>query len=335
MAKTVIPYTHPTDEEIFLLQPNNVTFGQYSLTPVQENILTLIMEAIQKHMSREQELPRDLFHQPYIEIFCDEAGGENNKNQVIEQALKLMDKPFSFKWKHPAMGKEIETKGTIINTIHNIKKTNKIAINFNVWAVPFLIYYGTNVGGTWFNKTLALTLPSNYTKRIYKIICSQRDRTEYHYNLDQFRIDFEIPASYDNGKIDYYILKPASERIKESKSDVWFDYEMICKNPTKGRKPKSDTIVFNIKSKTPQQSPQTSDQFQQFTIVYSSIALCFDPLKTDKTRVYTDKLTALGELSKVAARCEYWIQQVKDGKMPQAKMINSIKKMLREDYGMD
>lgn len=30
-------------------------------------------------MTREEELPRDLFNQPYVVIMCDEAGGKNNK----------------------------------------------------------------------------------------------------------------------------------------------------------------------------------------------------------------------------------------------------------------
>ena len=48
-------------EEIMLLQPNNVTFGQFSITPTQDNILTCIADALQKHMTKEQNIPCDLF----------------------------------------------------------------------------------------------------------------------------------------------------------------------------------------------------------------------------------------------------------------------------------
>ena len=59
-------FNPPSKEEIMLIQPNNVTFGQYNVTDWQENLLTLIGDNIQKHMSREQELPRDLLINPML-----------------------------------------------------------------------------------------------------------------------------------------------------------------------------------------------------------------------------------------------------------------------------
>ena len=91
------------DQDIMLIQPNNVIFSQYSISEIQENILTLITEQLQKYMTRSQEntLPRDLFGQPYVEILCDEAGGENHKSRVLKEAKDLMLKPFKFSWVHP------------------------------------------------------------------------------------------------------------------------------------------------------------------------------------------------------------------------------------------
>ena len=56
MDKLFIPITPPTEEEIMLIQPNNVTFGQYNISEWQENLLTLISDKLQKHMTREEEL---------------------------------------------------------------------------------------------------------------------------------------------------------------------------------------------------------------------------------------------------------------------------------------
>ena len=75
-----------------LIQPNNVTFGQYSVTEWQENLLTLISDQIQQHMTREKQLPKDLFNQPVVEIKCDEAGGKNNKSKVLKEAIAMMRK---------------------------------------------------------------------------------------------------------------------------------------------------------------------------------------------------------------------------------------------------
>lgn len=140
-----------------LIQPNNVTFGQYSVTEWQENLLTLISDQIQQHMTREKQLPKDLFNQPVVEIKCDEAGGKNNKSKVLKEAIAMMRKNFSFRWVHPNIHQTVETFGVVITTVHNIKGTNRVALTLNPWAIPFLLYYGTGVGGTRYGKNIALT----------------------------------------------------------------------------------------------------------------------------------------------------------------------------------
>jgi hypothetical protein len=281
--KEIIAFDPPTEEEIMLIQPNNVTFGQYNVSEWQENLLTLIGDKIQKHMTREEELPRDLFNQPYVVIMCDEAGGKNNKNKVLKEAIDMLNKRFSFRWLHPKMKKEIETTGgSVITNIHNIKGTNQIMVNLNPWAIPFLIYYGVGVGGTRYSKGLALGLRGNYTKRIYKIICSQRDRREYYYAISQFRKDLEIPEKHSNNDIDRKILRPAQERIKESGSDVWFDYELICKYPIKGRKPKADTIIFTINTLHPREAG--GEQFEQYSFVYRWVSNAMNNPTDDKAQ---------------------------------------------------
>lgn len=179
--------------------------------------------------------------------------------------------------------KEIETTGgSVITNIHNIKGTNQIMVNLNPWAIPFLIYYGVGVGGTRYSKGLALGLRGNYTKRIYKIICSQRDRREYYYAISQFRKDLEIPEKHSNNDIDRKILRPAQERIKESGSDVWFDYELICKYPIKGRKPKADTIIFTINTLHPREAG--GEQFEQYSFVYRWVSNAMNNPTDDKAQ---------------------------------------------------
>ena len=331
--KDYAPFVPPTEEEIMLIQPNNVTFGQYNISEWQENLLTLISDKLQKHMTREEELPRDLFNQPYVTIRCDEAGGRNNKTKVIKEAIDLLGKRFSFRWKHPKMGKDIETiGGSVITTIHNIKGTNQITVNLNPWAIPFLIYYGVGVGGTRYSKGLALGLRGNYTKRLYKIICSQRDRHEYYYSIQQLRKDLEVPEKHTNNDIDRKILKPAKERIKESGSDVWFDYELICKYPVKGRKPKADTVVFTIHTLHPRE--EGGEQYEQYSFVYRWIINAMDNPTNDNAVKAVDKITELGRLKEVYERCCYYDDRVCSGVQSRIHAQNALLKMLREEFGI-
>ena len=283
-------------------------------------------------MTREKQLPKDLFNQPVVEIKCDEAGGKNNKSKVLKEAIAMMRKNFSFRWVHPNIHQTVETFGVVITTVHNIKGTNRVALTLNPWAIPFLLYYGTGVGGTRYGKNIALTLRGNYTKRLYKIICSQRDRREYYYSIDQFCKDLEIPASYSNAQIDQKVLRPAQTRIKESEADVWFDYKFICKTPKKGQKPKADTIILFIHARNPQEL--RGDQQQQYSFVYRWVygALSYP---SDNTPVRAlDKILESGRLKDVYDRCAYYDEKVCSGEMSTAHAHNSLAKMLREDFGI-
>ena len=330
--KESIPFTPPTESDLMLMQPNNVTFGQYQLTEIQENILTLITEAIQAHVTKNVLLPRDLFHQPYVEILCDEAGGRNNKKHVIEEALKMTSQRFSFKWLHPHMQKEIETAGTIITTVHDIKKSNKITINFNMWAIPFLMYYGVGVGGTKFNKNLALSVRGNYTKRIYKFICSQRDRREYYYNIKQFLKDMELPEKTTNTTLKDQVLERSKVRLNEKKSDVRFDYELICKHPISGRKPKNDTIVFKIIVENPLTTKEPTVHTEDAMYLFKWLERATNGYHSSEPREMVDKLHEMGNLLDVVKRCKYYDDQIAIGKITSPKAYNSLLKMLREEY---
>lgn len=331
MAKEIVPFEPPTEEEIMLIQPNNVTFGQYNISEWQENLLTLISDKIQKHMTRQEELPRDLFNQPYVLITCDEAGGRNNKSKVLKEAIDMLGKKFSFRWRHPKMNKDIETiGGSVISTVHNIKGTNQITVNLNPWAIPFLIYYGVGVGGTRYSKNLALILKGNYTKRIYKIICSQRDRKEYYYPITLFRKDLEIPEKHSNNDIDRKILRPAQERIKASGSDVWFDYKLICKYPEKGRKPKADTIILYIFTAHPME--MAGEQFEQYSFIYQWISNAMNHPTDDRAQKAIEKICELGRLKEVYDRCIYYDERVCSGLQTRTHAQNALLKMLREEF---
>jgi plasmid replication initiation protein len=334
MDQIMIPQTM---DEIMLIQPNNVTFGQYSLTPVQENVLTLIIDAIQKHMTKQQELPRDLFNQPYVEIECDEARGENNKANVKRAIRDMYKKEFRFRWLHPQIHKTIESEGTIISTMHDVKGTNRVVLNFNVWAIPFLVYYGVGVGGTRFNKAIALNIRGEYPKRIYKIICRWKDKSTFTYSIEQLRKDLNLPDSYNNTQLERAVLKPAVVKIKESGSDVWFEYELTCERPVKGQKPKADTILFKIINRKPIETK--GESYNQYVFVHRWLSDCWDTMKSSKAREIADKLNEMGELEKVYKRCCYWDDLITSGKrdkagqaMTTAKALNSLKKMLREDF---
>lgn len=316
--------------ELVLLQTNNMTFGQFSVSEWQDNILTCINQALQKHMTADTPVSTDLFGEPYVTIRADEVGGSRNKAKVIKEAKGLMNKTFTFRWCHPNTHRTIETCGVIVTTIHDEVGTNLLRINFNKWAIPFLIYYGKGVGGTWFNKNIALQLRGDKTKRIYKILCSQADKTEYYYPIKQFRKDFEISSSYTNTMIKRKILEPAKIRIKESNSEVWFDYEMITRFPkNNGRKPMADTIVFHIKNIN---STGGTPQSERNNFIYDWINRALDYPTDNSAVVAFNKVLEGSRTEDFCNRIDYWVRCIESGEMTTPHVLNSIRKVLRDDY---
>lgn len=330
-----------TKDDIMLIQPNSVVFSQYSISEVQENILTLITEKLQRFMTNGEEIPVDLFKQPYITILCDEAiGGERNKAKVLKEARNLMTKIFQFSWIHPKMHKTVDSTGVLITTIHDVRGTNQVNLTLNTWAIPFLLYYGVGYrgGGSIFTKQTILSLRGNNTKRIYKLICSQYDKQSYDMSIDEFRKEFMVSDKLNNNYIDKSILKIAEERIKAADADVWFDYELLTKHKIPGRKPKSDTIRFYIHTKRQIiLKPADEDKYRYVEkVLFSVVSLTVEPgTCSDLHEIATRKIFDAGKLNEVYDRFHHYEMMVHDGELEPMKRNNIILKILREDWGFD
>ena len=321
----------PSINDLILLQPKSVTFGQYDISEWQENILTLITESLQKHLTNEKPLNTDLFGEPYVIVKCDEAGGTNNKAKVMASAKDLISKVFSFQWKSKN-GKTVKSTGTIITTIHDVENSNNLTINFNKWAIPFLLYYGEGSGGGLFSKNIALTLRGNMTKRVYKMISAYKDKTRYEYPIETFRKDFNVSKSYSNYLIGKKILEPAMKRIKESNSDVWFDYELITKyKQNNGRKPKADTIVFKIKTTA---ATQGTEQFRRNETIRRWVDIAFDYPTDNKTITATDTIISSDKCDIFFNKCNYYDDQITAGKMTTQHVKNTLLKILRDEFNI-
>lgn len=321
-------------KDLMLLQPDNVTFGQFSVTPIQENILTLINEQLQGFMTKKTPISLDLFGQPYVHIKCDEAGGLNSKARVKKEAELLAKKIFRFRWVHPKIHRTIETSGVIITSIHDDIGTNNIMLNFNPWAIPFLLYYGKGVGGTYYKKAVALNLRGDKAKRMYKIICSKYNEKNgyYDYSLDQLRKDFQLGPSYTNAIIRKRILEPAMEEIQKSGADVWFTYEMKTLHPKNNkRKPMADHVRLFIKTTRP--GVTDSQELMNRTIHrWISIALDYDGYNIEKA---FQAVVSSDRRDMIYNRFCFWDDQITSGQKTTTHVKNAIRKMLRDDFNIE
>jgi len=318
-------------KEIMLVEPKNITFGRRDYDAIQENVITLLSDAVQDHVSNKIPLQTDLFNQPYVRIVADEASGEKNKNRLMRSIRELFSKPFEMRWAHPQTHKTIDTTGVLVTALHDVKGTNYVELTINVWAIPFFLYYGKGVGGTRFNKYLALRIKGKYSKRIYKLLSANKDKLEYSYDIEQFIKDFAVPDYYTNTHIKKEILEKAKQELDEVNADVRFDYEMITKRPINGRKPKADTIVFKIIQTHPREAG--GEQWQMYNFVYTEIFHALN-VTTNVPVTCADKIVEMGLLKQTYERFNYWYNQRVSGKLHREHYNNKIKKYLREELNV-
>lgn len=318
-------------DEIMLIEPKNITFGRRDYDAIQENIITLLSDAVQNHVSNKSPLQTDLFNQPIVRITADEASGENRKMYLIKSAREMFKKTFKMRWVHPETHKTIDSEGVLVTMLHDVKGTNCVDLTINVWAIPFLLYYGKGVGGTRFNKYLALRIKGKYAKRIYKVLSANRDKLEYFYDIEQFVKDFAVPYNYTNTHIKKKILEPAKQELNEANADVRFDYEMITRKKVRGRKPKADTIAFKIIQPHPRETG--GEQWQMYNFVYTEIFHALN-VTTNVPVTCADKIVDLGILKQAYERFEFWYNQRASGELHREHYNNKIKKYLREELNI-
>lgn len=321
----------------YQMETRNLTLSKYDYSEVQQNVITLIQEQLKEYMTKdatEAVVRIDSMGEPYITIDCNEASKRKSKEYVIHEIEKMFLKPISFRWRHESWGKDIKTICPIVTAIHDVENTSCVKVNYNRWAIPFLIWYGKTVGGTIYDKTIALTLVGKYTKRIYKLICSYRDKNTYEYDLEKFREDFAIPKSYKNDKIRTNILDKAKEDIDNSKSDVKFDYQMKMVKEGK-KKAAAKAIIFKIQWKKTREN-MNEQESKVFSNAYIKVGrLGIEP---SKTVALTDLLMDKNLLQLVIEKYNYYDDLVTSGARMQngqpytfSILKNVMRKLIREE----
>lgn len=320
----------------YQMETKNYTLGAYDYSEVQQNVITLIQEQLKAFMTKdahEAELRVDSMGEPYVVIDCNRAVGGRNKQKVMDELDKMFAKPISFRWRHPTWNKNIKTTCVIVTGYHDIEGTSTIKVNYNRWAIPFLIWYGRGVGGTIYDKTIALTLAGKYTKRIFKLVCSYRDKTSYSYDIETFRKDFALPASYKTAQIKK-ILNTAKADIDATNSDVTFDWEFEKIKEGK-KKPKAKAIKLYPHWKKTRENMTDEDQKLYYT-VYSYVGRI--GVESSNIVQVCDLLLENQLLTLVVDKYNYYDDKITKGERMQngqpynmTILANSMKKLIREE----
>lgn len=323
-----------------LMQSNTITLSRVSLTKLQDNILTSIIDQLQDVLNGVRDLDIDNFDLPYVTIDCGEIAAANNKYKVKQALEKLTELKFKMNYYNRITEKKQETSGVIICTWTDIENTNRLFVGINPWAIPALIYCGKNVGGTIFSKNVSYQLESIYSKRIYKFICSQRNSEEpfFDFDINYFREYIGIPASYGITNIRKKILEVAKKQINKSDSDMTFDFEEILESVTPGKKRTVSKIRLITKSKDAEDIPKENIQeTKEWKGVYHYIRLANKSHSDSAVAQATEALNKAGKLTEAYERFVWIDNKVSAGEMASngqrwttSLMQGSIRKYVKE-----
>lgn len=312
-----------------LIQPNKVTNARYDFSEREEDILTLVIDAIQKHMTKEEKIQTDLFKQPIIEIDLKDVGA-NNKVQYRSAASKLRKKDIHFEWNHPDTQELVETETSIITAIHNYPNTSKIQLTISQWAIPYLLYWGKGVGGTIFNKSVALKLKGSYAKRLYKLCSRWKDQGGFTMSIKEFREMLEIEDKYPStSHIRQRVLDPASERMKES-ADIYFKYAFHKVGGSRSYNSISFSIHLNNRNLPKEKKTEL------YQAVYNHLSRIWNPMKSSKCMDVTDSIANNPDrLEELYRRIQRLNREESEGKKTAEDIIKVTKHILKEDFKIE
>lgn len=341
--RTVTPTETPRSvmEALMLLQPKSVILGTYSLTAWQLDALNLIMDQLQGYMSRSTSLLRKDFIGNLTVRIDSSVIASDDKKKALEQIEKLMDVKFEFWWQSknaPAGTSQIQTKGVIVNTIHNFVGTPYVDIVINSWAIPALVYIGKGNGAGLSNKRVFLQLRGKYAKRLYNILSAYSDKGMFDYRIDMMRKNFMIPPGYSNATIKRSIIEPAVEEINATDEKMEISFEFIALDSGgkgNGPKPKGkrefDTIRFKIREKKTGLPPVSEREMVEEVVAGLSPHLD-EPYRSSLRRI-AEKWRNHGNITLVYSKVRYYTEQARAGRMTQLKARNYMIKAIEEETG--
>lgn len=313
-------------EKDSLIQPNKVTNASYSYTPIEENVLTCIMGAIQGHLTQERSIQTDLFGSPIIRIKAEQVASGRNKTTVLDHLEKLMKKDIRYSYTDNEGSKKVTT--SLISGFTNLSGSDFIDVHLAAYSIPYLIYWGKGVGGTTFSKTLALTLSGMYTKRIYKLLKQWEDKGGIPpIDIEDFKHKFKLPKSYrSKSHLEEKVFNPAKKEL-DKHGDITFDYTI-----TKIKSRSFNTINIKIFSGKSAKAQENTNEWYRF--VYRFLCRVYPNYESDRAQRIADQLQESGKIRSAYEKFGRLEDEFTAGKKDHIDLKKLTIHILREDFGV-
>lgn len=226
-------------KDVTLYQHNAMTLARYEMTEIERNIVYLLMAQIR----REDDPGKKYFiHVKDIEGL---TGRTPHGKEYKAATMKLIARGFTAKIKGDLF------QASFISSARYLTNQGIIEIGVDPDVRPFYVEFKEHF--TMFKLAAALSLQSIYAKRIYELLCMNRnvDGGAFETDIADLKLRFNIID--ETGKDTYpdwtkfknNVLEPAQREINQ-KADITFQYAPVLGTKYgKGRRPVS-SVKFTI-----------------------------------------------------------------------------------------
>lgn len=333
MAKAKKSLVLPDLQGIVIVQSNRVTKAKYDYTLIQERVFTWVMYHLQTYvkevMNGVQVNQLQLFRSNH-DIFCFNVPmnvlGSPSQYRDIRKAItdiagivvKINDREkqtvkFSGLFSSVEMPDHDNKRRSRIVTIEIRKDVAKMLIDLDRNALNKPAQY------TQYMLHTAIVAQHKYTSKIYKLLCSWREKKVYPVKYEIFREWLQLPANVYPNFYDFKknILIPVMNELKAI-ADIWFNvfaHDFIVKE---GRK----VIGLKFTILEPVNEEMTTNKIKVLMWQLSTIFGC-GAAHMDRIKPYINSQTDWIQLYKAYDRC-YYLCEKGEVKYPAAFITKSL-----------
>lgn len=302
-----------------IYQSNALTEGRYQFDLIEKRLIYFIIQEVRAKYIVTNTGQRDIWEDLIISIPVEHVRKvDSNIKRVYDSARNLRKKDI-----------EINTADTwlnvgFINYAKHIKKSDMLEIGVSKEILPQLVELTRNF--TSYQLSVAITLKSTYTQRLYEICSQWKNKGYFYMKVDNLRRMLKCEDKFKTfGEFRRGVLEMGEKELKEvyeqGVCDLWFEWGILDKE---GKKIK--TLEFKVKTKESTKTPvYTISDLQHFIKNTLTFAFPKDPGLVERT------ITACGKDFELAERLSEKLAKKKN-EYSNKELPAILRYILKEDF---
>lgn len=307
-------------------QPNHILTARFTVSQLEKNIIYLILDQLRKVMSMDLN---KVHTEQEIVIEMKQLDENRNYERIKKAVISLTSKHVEFEVSIPngrGGGRIQEVLTSLVSGLKYEQHSEYLSFLVPSSACRFFCYLGG--GFTTFQKTIAISLSSNYSKCMYELCCRWIDKGGYQCSIEEFRRLMQIDRKYKQiSHLRTRVLEGAKKEL-QTKADVFFSFQL-----NKVGK-KYESIAFKFHRNTNTRDEYRGVKSEQYIFVYNFLNRYFSNQMDSKALDYTEKLASSGKIDIAYRRCGRLDDDFTGGLKTKSDITNLLNRIILKEWGV-